>query len=202
MALSRGTVALSATDFFVSDPTMESRIIIINGPAGVGKTTVSGLIANYGNNSACIHGDDFPGYIVNRDLKKVATGLGYRNGATVTNNFINGGYDLVVYDYIFEDQTHIPKFLRYLTVDSEIHFFTLWESLNIIIDREAKRLDRDRLGSRVRECYHTMERSLNKLGLIVDTSEKLPDEIANSIWSHVQNKDSIIANHAACWDAR
>jgi chloramphenicol 3-O-phosphotransferase len=181
---------------------MESRIIIINGPAGVGKTTVSKLIAKYDNNSACIHGDDFPRYIVNRDLKKVATGLGYKNGATVTNNFINGGYDLVVYDYIFEDQTHIPKFLRNLTVDSEVHFITLWGSLNTIIDREAKRLDRDRLGTRVRDCYHSMERSLKKLGLIVNTSNKFPDEISNDIWSHVLNKDSIVANHAACWDAR
>jgi chloramphenicol 3-O-phosphotransferase len=171
---------------------MEPRIIIINGPAGVGKTTVSRILAKNGNNSACIHGDDFSGYIVNRDLKKVATGLGYKNGATVTNNFIHGGYDLVVYDYIFEDQTHIPKFIRSLTVDCDVHFFTLWAPKEIIIDREAKRLGRDRLGIRVRECYNIMEKSLEQLGFIINTSDNYPEEIADIIWANVLTKRGIV----------
>jgi chloramphenicol 3-O-phosphotransferase len=173
---------------------MKSRIVIINGPAGVGKTTVSRILATYGNSSACIHGDDFPKYIVNRDLNKVATGLGYKNGATIANNFINGGYDLVVYDYIFEDQTHIPKFIGNIAVDSDLHFFTLWTSKEIIIDREAKRLGRERLGVRVRECYNIMEKSLENLGSIIDTSNKTPEEIAETIWACVLEETSTVAN--------
>jgi hypothetical protein len=173
---------------------MKSRIIIINSPAGVGKTTVSRILATYGNNSACIHGDDFPRYIVTRDLDKVATGLGYKNGATVTNNFINGGYDLVIYDYIFEDQTHIPKFIRNITVDSDLHFFTLWTSKETVIDREAKRLGRDRLRMRVRDCYHIMEKSLENLGFIIDTTNKYPEEIAETIWAYVIEETGKVAN--------
>jgi hypothetical protein len=155
-----------------------------------------------GSSSACIHGDDFPGYIVNRDLKKVATGLGYKNGATVTSNFIDGGYDLVVYDYIFEDQTHIPKFVMNLTVDCDVHFFTLWATKEIIVDREAKRLGRYPLGDRVSECYNTMEKSLNNLGFVVDTRNKHPEAIAEMIWSHVHNKKGIVANNNAVFLGR
>jgi chloramphenicol 3-O-phosphotransferase len=173
---------------------MEARIIIINGPAGVGKTTVSRILAGYGSNSACIHGDDFPGYIVKRDLKRVTTGLGYKNGASVANNFIHGGYDLVVYDYVFEDQTHVPKFMNALTVNCDVYFFTLWASKETIVEREAKRLDRDRLGARLLACYQAMEESLNNLGFVINTTEDAPEKIADKIWAHVLKKRGIIAD--------
>ena len=83
---------------------------MINGPAGVGKTTISRKLATFGENSACIHGDDFKGYIINRNMEAVETGLGYKNGATVASNFVNGGYDLVIFDYVFEDASHLPTF--------------------------------------------------------------------------------------------
>ena len=73
------------------------RVVIVNGPAGVGKTTTARSLAALARSAACVHGDDLRGFIVRRDAP-VATGLGYRNGATVAGNFIAGGYDLVVLD--------------------------------------------------------------------------------------------------------
>ena len=67
---------------------MQPRIVILNGPAGVAKTTVGPLLAEYGPSAACIHGDDFRWYVVKRDQSRVQTGLGYKNGPTVASDLV------------------------------------------------------------------------------------------------------------------
>jgi cytidylate kinase len=172
---------------------LKPKIIIVNGPAGVGKTTISRKLAVFGDNSACIHGDDFRGYIVNRQVENVATGLGYKNGATVASNFIQAGYDLVVYEYVFEDETHIPKFMNHIAVESLVYFITLWADQESVIDREKNRSGRARLGDRVAECYQTMQKALGSIGWIVNTSNKTPDEVVKKIWGGIQNNKGRIA---------
>jgi hypothetical protein len=66
-----------------------ARVVILNGPAGVGKTTTGRALAAMARSAACVHGDDLKGFIVRRDAP-VATGLGYRNGATVAADFHRG----------------------------------------------------------------------------------------------------------------
>lgn len=173
---------------------MDSKIIIINGPAGVGKTTVSRKLAKLGKNSACIHGDDFKGYIVSRNMDTVETGLGYKNGATVASNFIHGGYDLVIFEYVFEEAAYLPKFINHLGADSPVYFFTLWASLDTVVCREANREGRKSLGSRVLECYSTMNAGLDRLGVVIDTTDKSPDEVVACIWDRIQSGDGIVAN--------
>ena len=173
---------------------MNSKIVIINGPAGVGKTTISRKLAEFGENSACIHGDDFKGYIINRNIDTVESGLGYKNGATVAANFVNGGYDLVIFDYVFEEAAYLQKFIDNINVECMVYLFTLWTDENTVVHREIKRSGRERLGPRVLECYSTMKTALDQLGLIVDTTHKLPNDIANGIWNKIKSGEGIIAN--------
>ncbi|MBA3029091.1 MAG: hypothetical protein FP816_09825 [Desulfobacteraceae bacterium] len=173
---------------------MSSKIVIINGPAGVGKTTIARKLALLGENSACIHGDDFKHHIVNRNLNTVATGLGYKNGATVANNFVNGGYDLVLFEYVFEDESHLPKFIHHLNVDCPVYLITLWANQEIVLDREANRAGRERLGTRVLECYAAMEQALGKLGLVIDTSDRSPDEVVKDIWEKLEKDEGLIVS--------
>ena len=171
---------------------MNPKLIIINGPAGVGKTTVARKLANFGENSACIHGDDFKGYIIKRNLNAVATGLGYKNGATVSSNFINGGYDLVIFEYVFENDVHLPKYLNNLDADCPVFLVTLWADQNTVVKREAQRQERERLGARVLECYSAMQTALDKLGLVIDTTNKSPDEVAEEVWNSIQRGEGIV----------
>jgi RimJ/RimL family protein N-acetyltransferase len=148
------------------------RVIIVNGPAGVGKTTTARSLAAMGRSGACVHGDDLKGFIVRRDAA-VATGLGYRNGATIVGNFIAGGYDLVVFDYVFEGPAGVEMFLGAYTASAPVHLFTLWADLPTVLAREAQRHDTRRpLGDRVRACHAAMERHLDELGEILDTSRR------------------------------
>ena len=76
----------------------------------------------------------------------VAAGLGYENGATIAANFVRAGYDLVVFEYCFEEHGHVsvsstrtPRRRRFL--------FTLWAPLRGGRARERARAGRRRSAS-------------------------------------------------------
>ena len=159
------------------------RVIILNGPAGVGKTTVGRLLAALAPNGACVHGDDLKGFVVRRSGNAVRTGLGYINGATVAANFVNANYDLVVFEFVFEHPAHIDRFLRAFQADASIHLFTLWASRETVIARERARPDREQLGTRVVECYDAIAGHLSALGHRIETEDQTPEGIAREIFA-------------------
>ena len=160
---------------------IQQRIVLLNGPAGVGKTTVGTALASLVPNGVCIHGDHLAGFIVSRVAGQVESGLGYKNGATVAVNFIEAGYELVVFEYVFERPGNVDRFLRAFRARSPVHLFTLWAPLDVILDRERTRTNREPLGDRVAECYRSIESNLGRIGERVDTAEMRPDHIAGLI---------------------
>jgi len=161
---------------------MSSRVILLNGPPGVGKTTVGNALASLVNNGACIHGDDLKSFIVSQVEGKVEGGLGYKNGAAVATNFIAAGYELVVFEYVFEKPTHVARFLEFFQAKVPVHLFTLWAPLKVITEREQARLDHTKLGNRVVECYQTISRNLDQLGHRIDNTSAQPIGIAELIY--------------------
>lgn len=155
---------------------------LLNGPPGVGKTTVGTALASLVDNGACIHGDHLKSFIVSRVEGKVEGGLGYKNGAAVATNFIEAGYKLVVFEYVFEKPTHVARFLEFLRPKVPVHLFTLWAPLRVIIEREQARQNRTKLGNRVVECYKTIEQNLDQLGHRIDNTGTQPIDIAKLIY--------------------
>jgi predicted kinase len=154
------------------------RVIIINGPAGVGKTTTSRAVASLAASGACVHGDDLKNFIVCRTGAE-ATGLGYRNGARVASTFIEGGYNLVVFDYVFEDPQGVETFLDAYRAPAPVHLFTLWADLETVLWREGQRHDvRGPLGERVQACHRTIARDLDRLGHVIQTEHRDYREVA------------------------
>jgi energy-coupling factor transporter ATP-binding protein EcfA2 len=105
---------------------MSGRVILLNGPAGVGKTTVGRALASLVPNGSCIHGDCLKSFIVSRVDGVVAGGLGYVNGAFIASTFIEAGYDLVVFEYVFERPSNVDRFLASFHLPVPVHLFTLW----------------------------------------------------------------------------
>lgn len=58
-------------------------LLIINGPAGVGKSTVSKLIAAYKKDSAVVRGDQLKDFVVDKPEDSRASRVTYRTGAAV-----------------------------------------------------------------------------------------------------------------------
>jgi len=146
----------------------QPRVVVLNGPAGVGKTTVGRLLAGRAANGVCIHGDALADFIVSRRDGSVRLGLGYEGGALLASNYVGAGYDLVVFEYCFERVAHIERFLATYTGTAPVSVFTLWAALEVVAVREQHRLGRRRLGDRVQECYETMRANLSELGMIIE----------------------------------
>lgn len=158
-----------------------ARVILLNGPPGVGKTTVGRALAGLVPNGACIHGDCLKHFVVSRVDGAVRGGLGYVNGATVATNFVEAGYDLVVFEFVFERPSHVDRFVSALSAPVAVHLFTLWAPLETVLARERSRPNREPLGDRVAACYETMAENLAMLGARIETARMPPEMIARTI---------------------
>lgn len=156
------------------------RVVIVNGPAGVGKTTVARLLAARAANGVCIHGDALADFIVTRVDDAVEAGLGYANGATLAANYIRAGYELVVFEYVFEKPANVRRFVDTYDAAAPVSVFTLWAPLDVVVDREQTRVGRRPLGDRVEACYGSMESNLAELGQVVENVSP-PDEVAAAL---------------------
>ena len=163
-------------------------VVILNGPAGVGKTTVGRLLAAKSRNGVCIEGDVFKNFIVTKEESTVEGRLGYKNGVSLIQNFLDAGYQLIVFEYVFPSKDQIDYFLSLLQKDAavHIHIVTLWAPLEIIVAREADRPNRERLGERVVQCYEELRTNLDSLGEVISTEEKTPEIVADEIFSRLE----------------
>ncbi|HWI94898.1 MAG TPA: hypothetical protein VNS60_02395 [Solirubrobacterales bacterium] len=172
-----------------------SRVVILNGPAGVGKSTTARALADTVANGACIHGDDLRDFIVARQDGAVSTGLGYRNGASLAQNFVNAGYELVVFEYVFETARGIEEFRQAYQSSVPAHFFTLWAPLEVVLKREAswtRRQQRQPLGERVEACYRRMQANLGALGPVVPTGESQVSEVVADLLCRCDRREGML----------
>ena len=176
---------------------MSGRVILLNGPAGVGKTTVGRALASLVPNGSCIHGDCLKSFIVSRVDGVVAGGLGYVNGAVIASTFIEAGYDLVVFEYVFERPSNVDRFLASFHLPVPVHLFTLWAPLRLVMEREQARPDHDRLGQRVVSCYRSIERHLDQLGQRIDTGDRPVADVAAHIHHLCQEDAGLVELHHA-----
>ena len=167
-----------------------ARVILLNGPPGVGKTTVGRLLAGLSPNGACIHGDCLKYFVVSRVDGAVRGGLGYINGATMAANFVEAGYECVVFEFVFEQLSHVDHFVSACRAPVPVHLFTLWAPLETVLAREQGRPNRDPLGDRVAACYETMAQNLDLLGKRIETAAISPDMIARTIGQLIEDHDA------------
>ncbi len=156
------------------------QVIILNGPAGVGKTSVGKLLAQESENSVCISGDAFKDFIV-RKTGTVKGRLGYKNGASLIRNYLDAGYELVIFEYVFPSKKQIDYFFEELKVDVPVFLYTLWAPLEVVKERESRRIERISLGEQVTKCHEELASNLNDLGEIINTDQLAPKEVVENI---------------------
>ena len=156
----------------------DKRVVLLNGPAGVGKTTIGRRLAATARNGVCIHGDDLRRFVVAREPGAVEHGLGYVGGTALSDVYLDAGYHLVVFDFVFERPIDVERFLGRLRSDAAVHLVTLWAPLETVAVRERGRLDRERLGGRVAACWRTMAANLPELGAVVDARGGVDEVLA------------------------
>jgi hypothetical protein len=76
-------------------------IIVINGPPGVGKTTVSKALAKLVSGTVCIHGDHLRAFAPEDAQTHLGGGSTYRAAATLACAYLGMGASRVIFDYCF-----------------------------------------------------------------------------------------------------
>ncbi|MCJ8283343.1 MAG: AAA family ATPase [Rivularia sp. ALOHA_DT_140] len=162
---------------------MFSKIIIINGPPGVGKSTIAELLAQSSQNSVCIRGDDIKHWIVNRNSEDLTKGLTYINGGACCRNYLKAGYELIVFEYVFTKKFDVERFTENCGMKESYFLFTLIAPLPVIKQREFSRLHQNRkaLGKAVDIAYDEIIKNKADLGTFINTEFLSPQQTCELI---------------------
>lgn len=175
---------------------MPQLVLLINGPAGVGKSTIAPRIATRAPNAACIAGDDLKRFVVNRaEPPTVELGLTYVGAAALSDVFLTAGYDLVVIDFIFEHPRHIQRYTQALNTPVQILALTLWAPLAVVQHRHDQR---DRPGQHrdnATRSWHAIAGHLDELGAIVDAQGTI-EQTLTATANHIDQQQFRDALHA------
>lgn len=162
------------------------KLLVVNGPAGVGKTTVAALLADANSGSAHVRGDDLKGFVVSKS-DEARAGVTYRNGALVCSELLDSGYSFVVFDFVFNSGNHVRDFWGVVrpAVSFDAHFVTLWASEESLAARRRNRIEDARYLTLMGASRQAMSRQLAELEPVVITDNLTPQDVANTIMGTV-----------------
>lgn len=163
------------------------KIIFVNGPMGIGKTSVSLKLTELINNAGIVHGDDcwdFSNIFVNDFEKgKVIKTIASR----IDESFILANVNVVIVDWVMHEKLIINLILNNIKLtDYEYKIVTLISNEEQLINRLQNDIKR---GKRNKGC---IDKSLSYLkyydvydDILIDTSYLSVDEIANIVLSKI-----------------
>lgn len=127
-----------------------SKLYLITGPAGVGKSTVSKLLATSKEKCALIEGDDIYHLVEGGYVSPWKDGnhmkVFWDNVIDIINNFLENGYD-VVFNYII-NKNELERIKNTFST-TKIKFTLLIADDQVLIDRDNEREEDCRMGERV-----------------------------------------------------
>jgi gluconate kinase len=145
------------------------QVVLINGPAAVGKSTVGRAVAQTAHNGVCIPGDDVRRMVVTSEPGTVRRSLTYVAGAALADVFLTAGYELVVFEFGFPQPALVERFRRALRSRADVALVTLWAPLAVTLARDRSRPPQDRLGdAAVTASWAELEAHLAEVGPVVD----------------------------------
>lgn len=159
-----------------------NKLYIITGPAGVGKSTISKLVANHSLKSALIEGDEIYHMVKAGYVQAWKDGnhleVFWKNIISLINNFLNDGYD-VVFNYIINKNT--LKILKDNFKNYDVRFIVLLTNEEEIIRRDNLREEDCRMGERSIILLNQFKEQNFEEKYILDTTNLNIEETAKKI---------------------
>ncbi len=158
-----------------------TKLLIINGAPGVGKSTIGNILFSKLDNSAFLDGDDVwrinPFEVTDRTRNIVE-----RNIIFILRNYIEAKYEYVILSWVLHRQSIIDKLLNNLSdLNFKVHVFTLICSEEILIER------RQQQGGETAIAIDRLHQSLKLETKKFDTEILKPDEIVSRIMESVKH---------------
>lgn len=157
-----------------------THVVIINGPAGVGKTTISANLARMLSGTINISGDAIRWFAPVDVGQYLGHGSTYRAGASLTSAYLGMGAPRIIFEYVFDAAEKVSRFCQWLPPETPVHLFTIWAPIETIVEREAARDGREPLGDLTIKTYRAVERNLRSLGCTIQNITS-PEAAASEI---------------------
>lgn len=162
-----------------------TEIFVITGPCGVGKSTISKIVASNIKNSALIEGDNIYNMVIGGRVKPweddgTYLELFWENVLAITENFLKRNISVVLEYIIYPEHTKkiISKF-REKNVD--IKYIVLMADKNTILERDSSREIDCRMGERSIELLNEYKKLNIENKYILDTTSLNKEEILRTI---------------------
>lgn len=160
----------------------EKELVLLNGPAGVGKTTVSRSLAAKLDGTVCISGDDLRAFAPSDARSIFGPGSTYRVGAALAEAYFGMGARRVIFEYVFESARQVEYFRNGVPTERQLHLVTLWAPWDLLIVRAATGRERHNLAEdQIRKCHAAITANRSQLGWILDTTSTSADNAARAI---------------------
>lgn len=159
-----------------------NKLYLITGPAGVGKSTISKILAESKAKCALIEGDDVYHFVKGGYVSPWKDGnhleVFWQNCLDIISNFLNSGYD-VVFNYIIKKDD--LEIIRKRFSNIKIKFILLMADDKTLINRDMERCEDCQMGERVLVLKNEFlsQNFLEKY--ILDTTNLSIEEVINEI---------------------
>lgn len=164
-------------------------ILIINGPCGVGKTSISKELSNRLYSCININVDSIHNFIVNSDIIPEHIEVTDQNVTDLVKNYKNAQFENIIIDNVYETPEHLNRIIDSMKkYDNKIIPIRLLCSLDENIKRDASRRNEDVCGKeRVCYLYSQLNRYDTQLGCVFDITQKSINVIVNDILIYLKN---------------
>jgi hypothetical protein len=158
-----------------------AEVIILNGPPGVGKSTLAAELRMLVAGTVSISGDELRGFAPADARAHLGGGATYRAAGVLSAAFLEMGAARVLFDYVFVRSAQFRYFREALLAVQCVHVFTLWAPREIITERDAARASRPRLDLGSCDSYSEMQQNLAEMGQIIDAASADAGQLARHI---------------------
>lgn len=163
-------------------------VLIINGPCGIGKTTLSKQLAKHLDNCILINGDEIHNFIMNNEVTDEQLELTNNNITSLVVNFLCVGYKNIIIDFVYENENHI-QYIKEKIYPTPIICVRISSELDINLQRNSSRQKDDVMSSeRVQELYRVFLTKGDRLGYEVNTNGDTIEESVGKIFDLIKDK--------------
>lgn len=182
-------------------------VILINGPPGVGKSSVSQCLALSVPGTVCVSGDAIRGFSPPDARTHLGPGSTYRAISALTRAYLDMGAPRVIAEYVFTRPSHVAQALDGLSPSVPVTVVTLWAELPAVLVRARERDRASVSPEAVERAWREIAAHLPELGEVICASGPVSETVSRVTEAVSRHSDrahfpSSAAEHAAAADER